>query len=162
MSILEDATLMADAEANPTLPYVGAKVSRYNGTTWDRYRNNLEETIFASAARTATVNSADFTNYNARSIKFVLDITAASGTTPTLDVKIQGKDTLSGKYQDITGATIAQKTGVSTDDLTIALGVTVVVNRSVSNIVPRIYRVVATIAGTTPSFTFSLSANYVV
>lgn len=137
--------------------------SLMNGATqWDRERNNHELTVFSSAARTSTANSADITNYNGRSVKFVLDVGTVTGTSPTLDVKIQGKDTLSGTYQDITGAAFTQKTSsTSTDDLTIALGITIVANRSISNVVPRIFRAVATIAGTSPSFTFSLSANVI-
>ena len=161
MSILEDAFAMADAEANPTLPRVSSKQQLFNDSTWDRQRGNYEATVFASAARTTTTNSSDITNYNARGARFTLDITAASGTSPTLDVKMQMKDTLSGKYVDIASAVFAQKTTTGTDELILYPGVAETANESVSDILPRVYRAVATIAGTTPSFTFTLTANYV-
>lgn len=133
----------------------------FNGTTWDRSRNNVEVTVLASAARTSTTNSADLVNYNARGVRIFLDITAASGTTPTLDLKVQSKDALSAAYVDDPGSTLAQKTGVSTDELTIYPGVTTSANRARSAPLPRTWRVVCTIGGTTPSFTFSVGASYI-
>jgi hypothetical protein len=62
---------------------------------WSRYRNNHEVTVLASAARTASVNSSDQTNFNARGVVVVVDITAGGGA-GSLTVKLTGKDTLSG------------------------------------------------------------------
>ena len=47
------------------------------------------------------------------SVVLVLDITAVSGTTPTLDVQIQEKDMASGKYVAVT--TFSQKIATGTD-----------------------------------------------
>ncbi len=115
-------------------------------------------TLHASAAKTATFNSADFTNESFRGIKIFLEITAASGTTPTLDIKLQDKDALSGVYVDITGAAFAQKTGTGSDALIIYPGIAETANESVSDLLIDTYRFVATITGTTPTFTFSLGA----
>ena len=80
-------------------------------------------TLFSSAARTTTVNSADqSTQLRGKGLHFVLDITAVSGT-PTLDMKVQRKDAVSGQYVDILGAAFAQKSGVGTDDLVISPGI---------------------------------------
>ena len=158
---LPAAAALADAAANPTTPLAGACDHEFNGTTWDRRRGNTEATVFTSAARTTTTNSADLTNYSARGVRLTLDITAASGVVPTLDVKIQAKDTLSGAYVDIAGAVFTQKTATGTDELVIYPGIAETANESVSDIIPRAWRAVATIAGTTPSFTFSLGAAYV-
>ncbi len=43
-SELPAAAAMADAAANPTVPAVGARVSVFNGTTWDRMRGNTTGT----------------------------------------------------------------------------------------------------------------------
>lgn len=118
-------------------------------------------TVFSSAARTATEDSADQVHAGYRGVHLVLDITVVSGTTPTLDVKLQRKDETSGKYVDIPGAAFAQKTGTGTDDLVVYPGVAETANRSVSDILSEAWRVVATIGGTTPSFTFSLAGSYV-
>lgn len=135
--------------------------SLFNGTTWDRNRNNVEATIFASAARTATANSTDQVNYNARGILLILDITAVSGTTPTLDVKVQYKDPVSAAYVDIPSAAFAQKTATGTDSLLLYPGITSTANRQILTVLSRTWRAVATIGGTTPSFTFSLGCSYV-
>jgi hypothetical protein len=70
-----------------------------------------------AAAKTATFNTPDLVNYDGRGIELTLDITAASGTTPTLDVKIQGKDEVSDTYTDIPGAAFTQKTAAGDDKL---------------------------------------------
>lgn len=124
---------------------------------------NALATVFASAARTATANSTDQTNYAGRGVICLLDITAASGTTPTLDIKLQYKDSVPATdiYVDIPGAAFAQKTAAGTDSLTLYPGIAETANRSVSDILSREWRAVATIGGTTPSFTFSLACTYV-
>lgn len=114
-------------------------------------------TIAASAARTATGNSGALHNdIHAKGIHLVLDITAASGTTPTLDVKVQRYDHVSNQYVDLVGGAFAQKTTTGVDDLVIYPGIAETANRSVSDVLNEDLRVVWTIAGTTPSFTFSV------
>lgn len=113
---------------------------------------------FASAARTASANSDPLDTLGARGIHATLDITAAGGTTPTLDVKFQALDQVSGKWSDITGASFAQKTAASTDTLQVYPGIAEVANREVSRAICRRIRAVATIAGGGgETFTFSLA-----
>lgn len=121
-----------------------------------------QTTIFASASRTASANSDDFSHIGFKGVRLFLDVSAVTGTTPTLDVKIQAKDKLSGNYVDLTGAAFAQKTATGTDYLTIYPGIAETANETVSDLVPNAWRAVATIGGTTPDFTFSLSAEYLV
>lgn len=116
-------------------------------------------TVFPSAARTATANSADKGSENFQGGTFVLDITAVSGTTPSMTVKIQHKDGVSGQYIDIPGCVFAAKTATGTDSLQLFSGITPAANRSVAGILGDEFRAVATITGTTPSFTFSLSLD---
>jgi hypothetical protein len=124
--------------------------------------HDREVTVFASAARAATANSSSIANQDGyRGVVLTLDITAASGTAPTLDVKIQRYDAESGKWVDLTGAAFAQKTATGTSDLTIYPSIAETANVSVSDVLGAVWRAVATIAGTTPSFTFSLGACYV-
>lgn len=133
----------------------------YNGASFDYEQGNLDVAVLASAARTATGNGPDMVNKDASGVVLTLDITAVSGTTPTLDVKVQSKDSLTGKYVDIPGAAFSQKNGVLTDQLVVYPGVAVSANKAVSNVLPRNWRIVYTIGGTTPSFTFAVSAAYV-
>lgn len=117
--------------------------------------------LFSSAARTVTTNSADQTNPREwRGLLLFLSITAASGTTPTLDITVQVKDPTSEIYVAIPGAAFAQKTTTGTDTLMLYPGIGETANREVSVAIGTTWRVVATIAGTTPSFTFSLTADY--
>ena len=119
----------------------------FNETSWDRQRGNTQGTALASAAQTASVNSADITIYNGSKLAVYLDVTAASGTSPTLDVTVKAKDPASGKYFTI--GTFTQKTGVISDALFIG-------NGSGSTFAVRTIRVEAVIGGTSPSFTFSV------
>lgn len=127
-------------------------------------------TVFASEARTATANSDEQVMPLRgdsgeeipafRGVHLVLDITASSGTDETLDVKLQRKDQLSGEWVDLTGGAFAQKTGTGTDDLVIYPGIAETANRSVSDVLTARWRAVATVGGTSPSFTFSLGGTY--
>lgn len=125
-------------------------------------RRNKTETVFALAARAVTENSAEQVNGYARGVRLTLDVTAASGTSPTLTVKLQAKDAVSGKYVDIAGAAFTAKTAAGTDELVVYPGIAETANETVSDVIPDAWRAVATIGGTTPSFTFSLGASYII
>ena len=106
-----------------------------------------QATLHTSAAETATVTGADVDTEQLGSANFYLDVTAVTGTTPTLDVKIQEKDPVSGKYFDLLSFT--QKTAISSERKSYGSGA--------GELLGKVIRYVATIGGTTPSFTFSLS-----
>lgn len=100
----------------------------------------------ASGARTVTGNSSTFNSEDAFAIIGTLNITAASGTTPTLDAKLQ--ESLDGgtTWNDI-GA-FPQKTGAGVHPKTfgpVSAG--------------SLLRWSWTIAGTTPSFTFTIDTQ---
>lgn len=99
-------------------------------------------TPFASAARTATASSElDHTVENFDEATLCVDVTAASGTSPTLAISYEiSPDNGTTWFTHTTGATLTA-TGKQVIQLT-ALG--------------RSSRVTATIGGTTPSFTFSV------
>lgn len=102
------------------------------------------DTLHASAARTASGNGPTLGGYDKVDwTRVQLSVTAASGTTPTLDVVIE--DTLDGTNWNTVG-TFTQATAVT---------------RQVINISAPFsdkLRVRYTVAGTTPSFTFSVLA----
>lgn len=116
-----------------------------------------EQTVAASAARTATLTGADQTNEGWRGVVLTLDITVWNAT--SLDVKVQMKDVVSGQYVDIPGAAFAQKTGTGTDTLVIYPGIAETANRSVSDVLPPRWRIVGTQVGT--SVTYSVGACYI-
>lgn len=119
---------------------------------------------FVSAARTqpnSPYNSAEQKNNFALGVVLFLDITAAAGTTPTLDVKLQMKDPVANEWHDIPGASFAQKTGTGQDTLMLFPGIAETANREVSVVLPPDWRVVATHgADADETFTFSVSGFY--
>lgn len=122
------------------------------GITLVNEEGNRTETItpLASAARTASGNSGDIVVSKFREAVIFLDITAVSGTSPTLDMKVQRKDPLSGSYTDWDDATakvFSQKS--ATGSFAIYL----------SDPLAQIIRISFTIGGSSPSFTFSVSVD---
>jgi len=158
------AAAPADAKSAPTdavqtLPHPHL----YNETKWDRQRGNTEVTVLASAARTATGASAAQTNHNARGALLYIRVTAVSGTSPTLRIDPQSKDPISATHNSLTLSPNITATGsyqlacypgaADTDG---------VIYNSTGLPLPRTWRVQYAIGGTSPSFTFSVSALYVV
>jgi hypothetical protein len=101
-------------------------------------------------------------------IRVRMNISAAGGTTPTLDVKFQYYDAARATYEDLTDSAkgvvaFAQKTGTGEDDLVIYPGITqdlTTTNRKYSLPVPRLLRIVCTTgADADETFTVSLAAE---
>lgn len=149
----------AASVADGTTARLAANVTyHFNETTWDRVRGNTEGTVLPSAARTASINSADLVNYNARGVQVIIDATAIVAT-PSITVTIKGKDSLSGKYYTLLAS--AAITTVSTTLLTVYPGVTATANVAASQIIPRTWRV-EVVAADADSITYSIGVNYVV
>lgn len=109
--------------------------------------SNTEGTALSSAARTTSGNSDDIVLDAGSKLAVYLDVTAASGTTPTLDVTVKAKDPTSGKYFTI--GTFTQQTAIANEAIFIGGG-------SDAEFAVKTFRVEYVIAGTTPSFTFSV------
>lgn len=97
----------------------------------------------ASGAQMVSGNTAAIECYG-KELTVTLDVTAAGGTSPTLDVKLQHSPD-GGKWSDL-GTAFAQKTGVSREVKAFTQ-------------LHGYLRVVWTIGGTGPSFTFSVEAT---
>lgn len=76
---------------------VGGYTYIFNGVQWERERANIEQTILASAARTAQADSADLINRNGRAQLLIVDWTVETDTV-TLTPTLQYKDPVSGDY----------------------------------------------------------------
>ena len=101
-------------------------------------------TLLESAARTATVTGTAVKGLSAaRLLVMQLNVSAASGTSPTLDVVVQ--DTVDGSNWN-TIATFAQATAVTREVIRLTTAFTDQL------------RVVGTIGGTTPVFIFGVLA----
>lgn len=126
------------------------------------YKEHHAAEVIASGAINATGNSADMTNENARGALVIVDISAVSGTSPTLTVKLQAKDPISGHYADIPGATTTALNATGTTLLVVYPGAAVTANSSVSQPLPRTWRVAYTLGGSaSPTVTASVSVQYV-
>lgn len=105
--------------------------------------------LAAAARRTSTLTGTgiDVLDYEGVGL-VVLNASAGTGTSPTLDVKLQHSDDNS-TFADVTGAVFTQVTDVAG-----TAGVRVL-KINVPDL-KRYLRVVGTIAGTTPSFDFGV------
>ncbi len=106
--------------------------------------------VLAAAARrttTLTGTGIDVLHYEGVALA-VLNASAGTGTTPTLDVKLQHSDDNS-TYADVTGGAFTQVTDV-------AGTAGVQVKRVNVSDLKRYVRAIGTIAGTTPSFDFGV------
>lgn len=143
--------------AGGNVAVVPAKEFLFNSSTWDRARNNINATALASAARTASVNSADQVNYNSRGLHLVIDVTAITST-PSITITIQGKDNLSGQYYTILAS--AAITTVSTVVLRVGPGLTAAANLVANDLLPRTWRVSVT-NGDADGITYSIGYSLI-
>lgn len=130
----------------------------FNGTTFDRARGNVDTAALISAAgATTSQTSADQTNYNAKGVKVVLDMTVVGSGSVTLT--IQGKDAASGKYYTLLAG--AAVTTNSTNVYTVFPGSTATANVSANDLLPRVWRVITT-ANNANATTYTVGASVVV
>lgn len=145
----------ASASGRPGLLTASAGFG-FNGTTLDRWRNNMDLTLLASAARTTTQTSADLVNYNADALIVVVDITAY--TAGSLTITIDRKDETSGKYVNLlTSAALAAQ---ATTVLQVGPVIAAAANTIALAYMPRTFRIVATVGDAT-SITYSIGYSLV-
>ena len=119
--------------------------------------------VEASSAKTASGNSgAAITNASGNGAMFFVNVSAVSGTSPTLTLRLQVQDPVSAAWVDVPGAVTASIVASGLTLLTVHPAIPDVANSKVSMPLPRTYRWAWTIGGTTPSFTFSIGAQYIV
>lgn len=151
----------ATQDSMPTQNIVAESPALFNGTTMDRQRNNVDTGALTTlSAASVGGNSTDQINYNGRGLQLVIDITAISGTTPVLTVTVQGKDIASGKYYNLLVS--SPLSTVSTILLSIYPGVSAAANISISQALPRTFRILYTITGTTPAVTATIGASVII
>ena len=115
-------------------------------------QQNLEKlTVVAGVATaavtsTATSSAIDLLEYDG-DVLLILDSAAGGGSSPTLDIKLTECATTGGTYTDLSGATFTQVTGSASMQ-------TLAINKDESK---RYIKIVQTIGGSSPSFTFSIN-----
>jgi hypothetical protein len=105
--------------------------------------------LFDPSDRSASANGTaiDILSYEGQAAA-ILQSAAGTGTTPTLDVRLQDSSDGSTDWADVTGAAFAQVTNAAASTQIVKFN---------ASAVQRYIRAVATIAGTTPLFTCAVS-----
>lgn len=124
-------------------------------------------TIEASAAHTSSSDTGSFPCETYGSADILLDVTAASGTSPTLDVYVEKLLPDRTTWQNI--AHFAQATGTGKQlfslvgqapDFPTVQSQAIAASTVVTTLIGSILRLSWVIAGTSPSFTFSLTGDF--
>lgn len=115
-----------------------------------------------TGAKTATGNGATITNATSKGAHIVVNMGAVTGTTPTCTIKVQGSADGGTTWYDIPSANTASLTATGVYGIMIYPGLAAVAGTTtsgttaqVNSALPRTWRIVWTIGGTTPSFTIT-------
>ena len=100
----------------------------------------------ASVSATATSSAIDLKDFDG-DVLLVLNSAAGTGSSPTLDVKVQDSDETGGTYADLSGAAFTQVT-------TSASLQTLEVNKDECK---RFIKLVQTVGGSSPVFVYGIS-----
>ena len=100
----------------------------------------------ASVTATATSGAIDLKEFDG-DVLLVLNCAAGTGSSPTLDIKVQDSDETGGTYGDLSGATFTQVT-------TSASVQTLEVNKDECK---RFIKIVQTVGGSSPVFVYGIS-----
>lgn len=150
------AGLLADASGGNRV--LANAPNLYNGATWDRLRGNVEGTLLASAARTATTDSTIQTNHNAKGVLLFLNVSAWGGA-GSLTVSVRGVDPVSAVAKTI--ATFTAVTAADLFPLSFFPGATAGASQAIAGVLPRSWWVRVTAADGT-SHTYSLGYSLIV
>ena len=100
----------------------------------------------ASVTATATSSAIDLKEFDG-DVLLVLNCAAGTGSSPTLDIKVQDSDETGGTYADLSGATFTQVT----DSASVQ---TLEVNKDECK---RFIKLVQTVGGSSPVFVYGVS-----
>ena len=159
---VQDVRPMSGAQGMPVEIVRSANTQPISGSVTVTPANPAAALTGDTGAKTATGNGATQTNAASRGAHIVINVGAVTGTTPTLTVKVQGSADSGTTWVDLPGATTAAIIAsgaygvfVSPGSAPVA-GVATAGTAAVANItLPRTWRIVWTITGTTPSFTLT-------
>ncbi len=100
--------------------------------------------VLTSVAQLASANSAAFNSGGYKTFVAYLNVTAHAGTTPTLDIKFQDSPDGGTTWYDIASGAFTQVTTSNGQSRLV-----------ISDVGPKV-RAVTTLAGTSPSYTYTL------
>ena len=114
------------------------------------------QTVYTSAARTATPTAVTVNTRRASGLYLVVDVTAAAAT-PSVVATIDGFDSLSGKFFNLLTSAAFDQT-IATRVLKIGRGLTAAANLAVLDFLPDQVRITMT-HGDADSITYTVSAH---
>lgn len=117
---------------------------------------NLGNIITLTAAGSGTVTGQQIDGSNGRGVLLFVNISAISGTTPTLTVTLKGLDP-NGNAYTILASSALNATGLTV--LKVYPALTAAANTVANDVLPVSWRVDYTIGGTSPSVTGTIAAN---
>ncbi len=168
-SMFPVAATQNDATSNVAMTQIAADEQKYNGSQWERSYNNWNTTLTDSGAKTVTFNGGGQQNMGARGAYIWVNVGAVSGTSPTMVCQLQVSYDAGTTYMNLGPAAtaltttstsdlfivyptnISQAAGATPANLTTGATNTIAINAPL----PRTFRMVYTIGGTTPSFTIT-------
>lgn len=164
------ASALADAQTNTpfipvsdslsTLRFLG-RSEMFNGSTWDRERNNTGLVIAASASRNATFTGGTNTNYNADGLCIFFNVTVlAAGQTLTLSLQLQ--DAISGGFFTVTAFAAVVATGLYHYQVGPSVAVIGTLSGFAQCYLSRNWRIVVTLGGSAGNSTYSVGCNEMV
>lgn len=116
------------------------------------------QTVYASAARTATPTAVTLQSGRYNYLHLVIDVTAIAAT-PSVVCTVDGQDPVSGKYYNLlTSAALTESGAPYTRVLKIGPGLPVTANLSANDVLPDTIRVTMT-HGDADSITYTVAAN---
>jgi hypothetical protein len=118
----------------------GSNLFNYNGSTFDRQRNNTTGVVVAAGQTSTTTQT--LTTYNARSLLLAVNIASGAGT---VTVAISGSTSSGYTYPILTSTAL---TGVADNTLRVFPGATPATNTTANDILPRTLSITYTVVGT--------------
>jgi hypothetical protein len=122
--------------------------------------NDLGPSITLTAAGAGTTTAPYDLNPTHRGCMVVINITAISGTSPTLTVSVMGHDPVSDTDFTILSSAALNSTGETV--LTVYPGCIASANAVANSPIPNVWTVKAVVGGTGPSVTATISALTIV
>jgi hypothetical protein len=119
--------------------------------------NSNTAALITHTAATTGASSADQTNLGGAGAQIGVNVTAITGTTPSVTVIIEGKDAASGTYYTLLSSAAITTTGFTL--LSLHPGLTPAANTIANQVLPATWRVRTVIAGTTPAVTATVGAS---
>lgn len=119
--------------------------------------NECQETgtLHSHTAASTGSNSGDLDATKYKGILLFINVSAISGTSPTLTVTLQGKSPGSAVYYTVLASAAISATGLTV--LRVYPGLTAAANTVANDCIPCTYRISTAIGGTTPSVTAQIT-----